>query len=71
MPDYTLTYSETSSGWPSFYSYYPEYMVGMNNYLYSFSGGNIYQHNTNPVRNNYYGVQGISEITSVFNGPQL
>ena len=71
MPDYTLTYSETSSGWPSFYSYYPEYMVGMNNYLYSFSGGNIYQHNTNPVRNNYYGVQGISEITSVFNEDPL
>lgn len=71
MPDYTLTYSETSNGWPSFYSYYPEYMVGMNNYLYSFSGGNIYQHNTNPVRNNYYGVQGISEITSVFNEDPL
>ena len=46
-------------------------MVGMNNYLYSFSGGNIYQHNTNPVRNNYYGVQGISEITSVFNEDPL
>ena len=71
MPDYTLTYSETSNGWPSFYSYYPEYMVGMNNYLYSFSGGNIYQHNTNTVRNNYYGIQGISEITSVFNDEPL
>ena len=67
MPDYTLTFSETSKGWPSFYSYMPEYMVGMNNYFYSFSGGNIYQHNTNPVRNNYYGVQSYSEITSVFN----
>ena len=58
MPDYTLTYSENSNGWPSFYSYMPEYLVGLNNYLYSFSGGNIFQHNSNEVRNNYYGVQG-------------
>jgi|TARA_R110000823_G_C15854017_1_gene492476 hypothetical protein len=71
MPDYTLTFSETSKGWPSFYSYLPEYMVGMNNYLYSFSGGNIYQHNSNEVRNNYYGVQSFSEMTSVFNEEPL
>lgn len=71
MPDYTLTYSENSKGWPSFYSYLPEYMAGMNNYLYSFSGGNIYQHNTNEVRNNYYGTQSFSRITSVFNDDPL
>ena len=71
MPNYTLTYSETSKGWPSFYSFEPEMMSGMNNYLYSFSGGNIYQHNTNAVRNNYYGVQSYSEITSVFNEDPL
>ena len=28
MPNYTLTYSESSQGWPSFYSFYPEYMMG-------------------------------------------
>ena len=65
--DLTLTYSENSEGWPSFYSYIPEQMVGMNNFFYSFDGGNIYQHNTNAVRNNYYGVQYQSEIKSVFN----
>lgn len=26
MPNYTLTYSEGSKGFPSFYSYNPEYM---------------------------------------------
>ena len=71
MANHTLTYSETSQGWPSFYSYIPEYMSGMNNYFYSFSGGNIYQHNTNVVRNNYYGVQSYSEMTSVFNEEPL
>ena len=39
----------------------------MNNYLYSFNGGNLYKHNTNETRNNYYGQQFNSQITSVFN----
>ena len=50
----TLSYSEGSKGWPSFYSYIPEYMMGMNSYFYSFDGGNLYRHNTNAIRNNYY-----------------
>ena len=32
IPDqYTLTYSDGAQGWPSFYSYHPDYMLGMNN----------------------------------------
>ena len=64
---YTLSYSESSKGWPSFYSYQPDYMVGMNSYFYSFRNGDLYRHNTNVVRNNYYNQQYNSEITSVFN----
>ena len=63
----TLSYSDGSKGWPSFYTYYPDYMIGMNSFFYSFKGGNLYRHNTNTLRNNYYGVQGSSSITSVFN----
>ena len=63
----TLSYNNDSQGWPSFYTYYPDYMIGMNSYFYSFKGGNLYRHNTNPVRNNYYGIQGTSSITGVFN----
>lgn len=65
--NYTLTYSEGSKGWPSFYTYFPEIIKGMNQYLYTFKGGNLYSHNTNEIRNNYYGIQGVSEITSIFN----
>ena len=54
MANYTLTYSETAKGWVSFYSYYPEWMIGMNNYLYSFKGGNLYRHNVNSKRNTFY-----------------
>jgi hypothetical protein len=65
--EYTLTYSETSEGWPSFYSFIPDWMIGMNNYFYTFKGGNLYRHNVNALRNNFYGVQYNSKITSVFN----
>jgi hypothetical protein len=65
--EYTLTYSQTSKGWPSFYSYIPDYMLGMNQYFYSFNGGNLYQHNANGNRNNFYGEQYNSQITTVFN----
>jgi hypothetical protein len=39
----------------------------MNNYLYTFKNGNLYKHNSNPVRNSYYGVPYPSKITTVFN----
>ena len=67
MPNYTLTYSPPAEGWPSFYSYEPEWIQGMNQYLYTFSGGNLWRHNTNEVRNNFYGAQYDSSIQSVFN----
>lgn len=69
--EYTLTYSETSDGWPSFYSFIPDWMIGMNNYFYTFKGGNLYRHNVNALRNNFYGVQYNSRITSVFNESAL
>ena len=68
---YTLTYSNSVKGWPSFYSYNPDYMVGMNNYFYSFSGGNLYRHNTNNSRNNFYGQQFNCNITTVINESPL
>lgn len=63
----TITYSDSNKGWTSFYSYIPEYMVSCNNVFYTFKGGNIYKHNSNNLRNNFYGQQYGSSITSVFN----
>jgi hypothetical protein len=51
---YTLTYSESVQGWPSFYSFYPEWIIGMNNYMYTFKGGDLYRHNVNNSRNTFY-----------------
>ena len=54
MANYTLTYSEGAPGWVSFYSYYPDWMIGMNNYFYTFKGGDLYRHNVNQNRNTFY-----------------
>jgi len=54
MANYTLTYDEGVQGFPSFYSYYPDWMIGMNNYFYTFKGGNLYRHNVNENRNTFY-----------------
>ena len=65
---YTLTYSENANGWPSFYSFIPEKMIGMNNSFYSFKNGSLYKHNSNSrPRNNFYGVQYESTISGVIN----
>ena len=63
----TLSYSDGVKGWPSFYSFLPDYLIGMNSYFYSFHQGQLYRHNTNETRNNYYGVQYNSKMTGVFN----
>ena len=41
----TLSYSELSSGWPTYYSFDPDWMIGMNNSFYSFKQGNLIKHN--------------------------
>jgi environmental stress-induced protein Ves len=71
MSNYTLTYSEEAKGFPSFYSYSPDWMIGMNNYFYTFYQGNLYRHNVNEVRNNFYGVQYTSTLKSVLNDSPL
>ena len=54
MANNTLSYSDMVGGWVSFYSYYPDWMIGMNNYFYTFKGGDLYRHNVNSNRNTFY-----------------
>jgi hypothetical protein len=64
---YTLSYSQSADGWVSYYSYNPDWMIGMNNYFYTFKGGNIYRHNVNENRNTFYGLFTPTTLKSVFN----
>jgi len=55
MTNYTVAYQPQLDGFTSFFSYQPEWAIGMNNYLYTFKNGQIWKHYVNPLRNKYYG----------------
>ena len=55
-------------GFPSFHSFIPEWMIGMNNSFYSFKAGNLWKHDSPSVnRNSFYGQQYNTKVTGVFN----
>ena len=62
MPEETLSFDVAGGGFSSFWSYKPEWMVSMNNVHYSFKNGDLYEHNSNETRNNYYGTDYPSTI---------
>lgn len=64
---YTLTYSQGVEGWPSFYSYYPDFMIGMNQHFYTFKNGNLYRHNATGPRNTFYETYYPSSVRGIIN----
>lgn len=67
FPSQTLVFDEEKNGWTSFFSYIPDWMIGITNRLITFGSGGLYTHETNTTRNNFYGVQYNSEIDVVSN----
>ena len=69
----TLKYDpdERIKGWPSFYSFIPDFMSGLNNNFYTMYRGRLYRHHANASNyNNYYGTDVVSRVETVFNeGP--
>ena len=50
----TVSFSPRSNGWTSFWSYEPEWMVGLNSSFYTWKDGNLYLHDSNTERNSFY-----------------
>ena len=68
MAAQTLTFSDELNGWTSFFSYHPEFMIGLNNTFYTFKDGELYKHRDDTApKNNFYGDQFNSKITTIFN----
>ena len=63
----TISYSVAGEGWNSFHSFIPDWMIGLNSSLYTWKNGELYKHDSNSNRNEYYGVAYPSTITPVFN----
>lgn len=68
VPNVTFAFNEKNNAWSTFYNYTPESMSSNGVDIVTFKNGNIYTHNTNPIMNNFYGVQYSSEIWVVVNG---
>lgn len=73
MAKHTIAYKETGNsqggGFPSFYSFEPEFMGSLDNDFFSVKNGQLYIHHDedNPIRVNYYGEQYYAKIITVFN----
>jgi len=63
----TVSFSEAADGWVSFKSFAPEDGVSINNKYYTFNNGDIWQHHSNSVHNNFYGTQYTSDLTLLVN----
>jgi len=64
----TLTYSEKSKGWTSFFDYKPQSVFSSRGQFYSSTTGAIYKHySTSSRRNQFYGSQFPSSVQFVFN----
>lgn len=63
----TLSYYNYVNGWTSRWSYVPDWMTHMNSNFYTFKNGDLYIHNLNQNRNNFYGVPGKSTMSTIFN----
>jgi len=67
LNDYTLSYSESVRGWSSFKSFIPENGFSLKGYYYTFKNGNLWLHNLNENRNQFYGVEYDSKVRFLLN----
>lgn len=67
--DYTVAFDESVQGFPSRYSFMPDWMCSHNNKFYSVKNGQLYEHydESNPVRNTFYGTSYDSTVKFFFN----
>ena len=61
----TIAYCENVQAWTSFYSFIPENMISVGTQFITFKDGKVYKHNINNTRNNFYGVQYKSRVSSI------
>ena len=68
----TISYDASINAWSSRYSYHPEQMALVGTELISFKSGELWMHDVNSTRNNFYGVQYKSQIAGIVQqSPQL
>lgn len=67
MAKSTLSYSDGSKGWTSFWSFFPELFLKLNNRFYSIHNGQLWLHNDESApRGFFYGQKVLSKIKTIF-----
>lgn len=66
----TITHNNAVQGFPSFYSFTPEFMISLNNQFYSFKGGELYIHD-NELSDDFYNQEFNVSLQTVFNDVPL
>lgn len=61
----TLSFNESKNNYESFYSFIPEYYGKVGDVLITFKNGQLWKHDNNLQRNNFYGTQYQSKIRLV------
>jgi len=64
----TIAWSPTSEKWLTFYSFVPEMYANIQNKFFSFKDGQMWFHNKNTARNNFYGTGYDSKIEIISKG---
>jgi len=71
--NYTVSFSESAKGWPSFKSFIPSQGLSVANNYYTFgiqdstTNSKVWLHHKNTTHNNFYGAQYNSDVTLVLN----
>ena len=65
--DTTVSFSEINRGWVSFKSWIAENAISLNNSYYTIKNGDLWEHHTNLVRNNFHNTQSESSVTVMLN----
>ena len=63
----TIAFNEGVNRWVTFYSYSPEEAVAADMDIVTFNKGDLFLHNDNDIRNNFYGKQFSSIMEVIFN----
>lgn len=58
----TLSFNETNNKWVNYQSFLPDFMCKFVNSFITFKDGEMWEHDVNETRNNFYGVQYTSKI---------
>lgn len=63
----TLTFKEIAKGFPNYFSFQPDFMLGANNEFYAWKDGVMYRMNATENRNEFFGEQFDSKIVFFVN----